>query len=254
MQPTKTRIWVVTAFFVGAGCVSDHPSDSGANAKPTDTDLAAIRDVMRAWVADDEIRRYAWDDASRIEEVLTREELCQRLLLSHGEFETACEVTLADCLRALENPSTLDEDGLNRWAGTHRDINRDLSDPDDAIWQRARWVRRGNYWEQKVVWKGDAPRRGWNRADVDGLWGWDPKLRGDFEGDIDDDGQHGWRGTHVGYPFKTTDDCDCILWITPKEAYLECVSVDGLRTGAGLWHRYQWRVERDRTKLSGTER
>lgn len=242
--------WAVVVLVVSvhaSGCVSlgEGATDSGQKFKPSDSVLAEIRDEMRAWVLDDAIRRFAWDDSSKLEEVVTRELLCQRLLTSHREFETACDVTFADCLRALENPATLDEAALNRWAGGHRDVNRDQPKPDDAVWHRARWVREGGYWQQDVVWAGEAPRRGWNRADTNGLWGWDPKLPGDFKGDLDDDGQRGWRGTHVGYPFKTDDGCDCILWITPKEAYLECLSRDGIRTGAGLWHRYRWKVERN---------
>ncbi len=236
---------LIIALCISSGCISNHGQVPNANSKPTHQDLVSIRDEMRAWVEADAIRRYAWDDASRLEDSYTHETLCRQLIASHGEFEHACAVTFSDCLRALETPTTLDESGLNRWAGVHRDVNRNQPKPDDAVWRRAHWVRDGEYWQQDVVWAGEAPRRGWNRADADGLWGWDPKLPGDFKGSIDDDGQRGWRGVHVGYPFRTADGCDCILWITPKEAYLECLTADGIRTGAGLWHRYEWTVKQD---------
>lgn len=231
------------AVFVGCGCISDSNRDLNRSAKPSDSDLVFIRGEIRAWVDANNIHRYAWDDPALLLTAVTREELCRQLLATHNAFENACDVSLSDCLRALAHPVTLDEAELNRWSGAHRDFNRDQQNPDDAVWHRARWVRDGGYWQQDVVWAGAAPRRGWNRADADGLWGWDPKLPGDFEGDIDDDGQGGWRGLHVGYPFRTDEGCDCILWVTPKEAYLECLSVDGIRTGAGLGHRYRWRVE-----------
>lgn len=230
---------------VGCARLDDASPSQRADGKPTNTNLVAIRDEMRAWVAGNAIRRYAWDDPAQLVETISREDLCRRLLASHAEFEGACNVTLSECLDALENPRPRDEESLNRWAGAHRDVHRDQAKPDDAVWHRARWIGEGRYWQQDVVWEGEAPRRGWNRVDEEGLWGWDPKLPGDFKGAIDDDGQHGWKGLHVGYPFATGDACDCILWITPKEAYLECISGDGIRTGAGLGHRYQWTVVQD---------
>lgn len=96
---------------------------------------------------------------------------------------------------------------------------------------------------QKVVFAehdtrtGDA-RFGWNQShpDVPYVWGWDPK-------DNDDEG--GEEGAHIGFTFQA-EGCKCIVWVTKKEAFLECVTTGNTtpkkRTSTGLWGVGQWTV------------
>ncbi len=96
---------------------------------------------------------------------------------------------------------------------------------------------------QKVVFAehdtrtGDA-RFGWNQShpDVGYVWGWDPK---------DNDDENGEEGAHIGFTFSA-EGCKCIVWLTKKEAFLECVTTGNTtpkkRTSTGLWGVGQWTV------------
>lgn len=87
-------------------------------------------------------------------------------------------------------------------------------------------------------------RYGWNESNpnADHVWGWDPKTNdptafGGSQGEV---------GTHVGFPFEK-GDVKCLVWITPQEAFLECLGPDEnrsklRRTSAGLWGHGQWVV------------
>ncbi len=80
------------------------------------------------------------------------------------------------------------------------------------------------------------------------VWGWDPKSGSDENGDI---------GTHLGLTFALPP-CEFIIWITPKEAFLEGVNtsaetaraVNGRtvrgypKTSTGFNGRGQWAVDR----------
>ncbi len=228
------------------------------------------------YVEGDRIRRYAWDQHGELHGYYTREELCEALLESHAQLGVAaCEVTLAGCLEALSEPRAPTVAELQTWTGVHRDVRRETPKPDDAVWLPPYKVepeldpnteyRPGEepqpYWQQDVVWAGEHPRQGWNRLDERGLYGWDGKLPGKDvpaletvieAGEVPGgsqttgDGQGGWKGVHIGYPLTSEDGCACIIWVTSKEAYLECVNGDGLRTAAGLGgggHQYQWQIE-----------
>ena len=202
------------------------------------------------------IRRYDWNDPKKLVRTFTRKELCRVLVKRYNQADTdrkhgPCKVTLKDCLAALENPSTYDADGFRFWKGLHQDTNRDQKHPDDAYWFEPTWWAETECWRQNVVWYGANPRRGWHCADMDGLWGWDPKITGHAERGpgvhpLDHDGQTGWKGAHAGYPFTCSDGCrKYIIWILPKEAYLESMDANGRRVAVGLSDRYTWNVDPD---------
>lgn len=93
---------------------------------------------------------------------------------------------------------------------------------------------------------GSINRFGWNQShpQVKYVWGWDPKNEGNRNGKI---------GTHVGYPF-TLDGVNCLVWITPREAFFECDTrpkgaVNRVRTSTGLWGYGQWVIQIVRWKL-----
>jgi len=98
--------------------------------------------------------------------------------------------------------------------------------------------------KQDVIWvdpkdKSTGTRHGWNVSsdDDDYVWGWDPK-------EDDPPAKHGENGAHIGYPFDH-GPCRCIVWVTLKFAYLECVFEDAQhkkcrfsverRSGHGTW-------------------
>jgi hypothetical protein len=201
------------------------------------------------------IRRYDWNDPNKVVRTYTRKALCKQLVRQYNRLtaESAhegCKARVEDCLRALERSDTYDDKDFRCWKGLHQDTNRGQEHPDDAYWFDPVWWKEQQCWRQDVVWAGENPRRGWHCAGPKGLWGWDPKLKGHPERGpgvqpLDDDGQHGWKGVHAGYPFECADGCKkYILWILPKEAYLESINTKGLRVAAGLWHGYTWTVDR----------
>ncbi len=202
------------------------------------------------------ILRYDWDDPTMLVRAFTRKELCRILVKRYNRKDAGgghggCKVTVEECLAALENPATYDGDDFRFWKGLHEDTRRDQEHPDDAYWFEPVWWEQMECWRQDVVWYGANPRRGWHCAGPHGLWGWDPKLTGQPEHGpgvlpLDRDGQLGWRGAHAGYPFKCSDGCrKYIIWILPKEAYLESMDAEGRRVAAGLRHGYTWNVNPD---------
>ncbi len=237
----------IALLLLGAGCASS--PEPLPNPPATEADIEQVRGIIEAQVDADAIARFAWDDPTERIETLTRRALAERLVAEWKAVPApggACAITAEEVAAALERPNRATHDDLNRWAGVHRDVLRAQARPDDAEWARAEYDPVLDRWEQVVTWQGDAPRVGWNRLDARGLYGWDPKLAGTphAETGLVDDGQQGRKGTHVGYPFVSAGGCHCIVWITPKEAYLECVDADGVRTAAGLGHHYVWRIER----------
>lgn len=233
--------------------------------------IRAISEEIRAWVrgvrvdaagkeeiedARGRIRRYDWDDPKKLVRTFTRKELCQVLVKRYNQAikdtrHAGCQVTVDDCLAALDRSSTYDADDFRVWMGLHRDENRDQARPDDAYWFEPTWWEEQQCWRQDVVWYGEHPRRGWHCAGKDGLWGWDPKMTGHAERGpgthpLDHDGQRGWKGAHAGYPFDCADGCrKYIIWILPKETYLESIDTKGRRIAVGLWDRYAWTVDPD---------
>ncbi len=242
----------------------------GESSKPSELTVESIRSIceeIRRWVrgvgldasgkevVEDErgrIRRYDWDDPKKLVRTFTRKELCRTMVRRYNQTrDGGCEVTLKECLAALEKPSTYDASGFRFWKGLHSDTNREQKHPDDAFWfEPVRWERTP-WWRQDVVWCGENPRRGWHCADAEGLWGWDPKLTGHPERGpgvlpLDRDGQRGWKGAHAGYPFDCPDGCrKYILWILPKEVYLESMDTKGRRIAVGLWDQYAWALNPD---------
>ena len=70
------------------------------------------------------------------------------------------------------------------------------------------------------------------------IWGWDPK---------NNSCQGGRQGAHVGFPFDVGASTHCIVWVTPEEAFLECLrnrhrtsttSGSGNSEGYGQWYIY----------------
>lgn len=170
---------------------------------------------------------------------------------------TGCDLTEADCLGALTNPSGFDSgDRWGSWSGTHEgswfpDVGTKIDDK--AEWAEPSKERThdpqndldGNgqpreYDFQKVHWPGrTCGKDGWNQShpDVEYVWGWDPKENGEENGNI---------GAHVGFPFKS-GDCEFIIWITKKEAFLEAVNtshpVPGRKkSSTGLGGCGQWEI------------
>lgn len=132
--------------------------------------------------------------------------------------------------------------GWRAWAGRH--AGTWYSDPsatftDDADWQppRREASRHGSprtYDLQPVRFLTD-PRWGWNQShgEVDHVWGWDPKPGYD----------HARFAPHIGFTFSKSG-AECILWITPAEAFLECIgrhegarrrTSASLSKGVGQW-------------------
>lgn len=158
------------------------------------------------------------------------------------------DITMEECLNALTNPSGYDPGDFDRWKGKHdgKWFNDDgqMFD-DDATWGKEKDGDR-NYGEngpdshrEQPVRFGDG-RKGYNGSspDKDFIWGWDPKDDGSCD-----------KGVHVGYPFDPASGfglVTCILWITPTEAFLECVFDDpgapNARTSTGFWGKGQWEV------------
>lgn len=92
--------------------------------------------------------------------------------------------------------------------------------------------------KQHVIWTnpdGSRKREGWNvsSADTDYVWGWDPKEGPD---------EHGKNGTHVGFPLKhETGKCWCIVWLTPENRYLECITPDRkCKMSVDKWGHGKW--------------
>ena len=213
---------------------------------------------------------------------LSKGELCEELVnrhfvgLSPGQGETnanfldcpdlTADMLLNACVDALTNPRGFDgPDGWDAWRGTHDGawFNDDGQRFDDsAEWDPPRKEptrvpgdndANGNPREydcQDVRWPGPPPRSGWNQShpEVPYVWGWDPKEGRDENGEI---------GTHIGFPFEVPP-CEFIIWLTPKEAFLEGINtgqpetraVNGRtvrgypKTSTGLNGRGQWAVDR----------
>jgi len=212
---------------------------------------------------------------------LSRRQLCEALVQRHfvgvspGMGETnsnflncpdvSQSVLLNACVNALDTPKGFDDaDGWSAWRGNHRGtwFNDDGQRFDDqADWDPPRREptsvpgdvdNNGNTREydlQDVRWPGPPPRHGWNQShpDVPYVWGWDPKSGRDENGNI---------GTHLGFTFKLPP-CEFIIWLTPKEAFLEGINtateearaVNGRtvrgypKTSTGFNGRGQWAVD-----------
>lgn len=187
------------------------------------------------------------------------QDLCMYLVDRHNDMPAGEGVTNADhlggvtitveeCVNALTSPSGFGPGGFDRWKGKHDGKWTNDSGEmfeDDATWEEERDGERDygengpdNYREQPVKF-GDG-RKGYNgsSSDKDFVWGWDPKDDGSCD-----------KGVHVGYPFDPGDGVglvNCILWITPTEAFLECIFDDpaapNARTSTGFWGKGQWEV------------
>lgn len=269
-QLQRLLVGVLCLGVFGTGCAYwRQPLSHGG--VPDET-IREIRAQIQRWVRGTEIDKYRnevvahpegaihvyhWENPTYLLRTYTRRELCQALVPRHNDSfadeNGIPRLTVEQCLAALEDPKPYDHTDLLRWAGHHRDVDREIENPDDAYW--AMPARRGGngfvgYWQQDVEWFGENPRLGWNRLDSQGLWGWDPKITGDIEAVSETspnagtgDGQGGWKGTNVGYPFEPDEDTACVIWISPKEAYLECITEQGVRTATGYGVEYTWRVE-----------
>lgn len=168
--------------------------------------------------------------------------------MTNGDYLGGVTITMEECLNALTNPSGYDPGDFDRWKGKHdgkwTNDNGEMFE-DDAKWDKEKDGERDygengpdNYREQPVTF-GDG-RKGYNGSSSDKkfVWGWDPKDDGSCD-----------KGVHVGYPFDPGSGfglVTCILWITPTEAFLECVfddpSAPNGRTSTGFWGKGQWEV------------
>ena len=212
---------------------------------------------------------------------LTKRQLCEALVHRHfvgvssGMGETNANflqcpdvtqsVLLNACINAMTIPQGYDRaEGWNLWRGEHNGtwFNDDGQRfNDQAQWDAARKEpskvqgdvdNQGNprsYDFQDVRWPGPPPRAGWNQShpDVPYVWGWDPKTGSDENGDV---------GTHLGFTFELPP-CEFIIWLTPKEAFLEGINtsaeearaVNGRtvrgypKTSTGFNGRGQWTVD-----------
>jgi hypothetical protein len=199
----------------------------------------------------------------------TRTQLCVKLTDQHnnGTPGVATQtnaalinqtITVADCLNALwfsqgYNSST----GLAAWKGNlsgswYADNGATFNDP--AIWKAPISVQTGDpqndldnngnprvYVFQQVVFSArtGAAKYGWNQShhEVAYIWGWDGK-------DNNSEPVNGDVGTHVGWTFNQ-GTAKCIIWVTKKEAFLECVKTVGAvkkRTSAGFFGIGQWTI------------
>jgi hypothetical protein len=54
--------------------------------------------------------------------------------------------------------------------------------------------------------------------------------------------RRGKQGTHVGFPLKhEKGECWCIVWLTPKNQYLECITAGRKgKTSVDLYGRGKW--------------
>ncbi|GAB4185260.1 MAG: hypothetical protein Tsb002_08860 [Wenzhouxiangellaceae bacterium] len=168
--------------------------------------------------------------------------------LTNGDYLGGVTITVEECINALSNPAGYAPGDWNRWKGRHdgKWTNDDgQMFEDDAEWGGEKAGERDygdggpdDYREQPVTF-GDG-REGYNgsSSDKDFVWGWDPKDDGSLD-----------KGVHVGYPFNPAAGfglVTCILWVTPTEAFLECVfdspGAPNGRTSTGLWGKGQWEV------------
>ncbi|HSG90277.1 MAG TPA: hypothetical protein VLA56_13775 [Pseudomonadales bacterium] len=243
-----------------------------ADAYPGDGPYRHTLEAMAAEVRADRITLDAVDGGRP----MTRDALCAALVRRHfhgagpppGATQAAflaCpdldeRTLLAACEDALANPrGHAGPEGWRNWAGRHRGTWQNDGPPagdgrrfdDRADWDPPRKEttrvagdtdtsgQPRQYDFQEVHWpRRRVGRHGWNQShpDVPWVWGWDPKDQGDANGDI---------GTHLGTTFSR-GDCHFILWLTPREAFLEGidrgVGPPHPKTSTGFFGRGQWRV------------
>jgi len=236
---------------------------------PGDAAYGAILHSIFEGVARDAISMAALDEGA----CLSRSDFARLLVERHntgtypGQDLTCaeylgCDLCVNDVIRALQNPEGYaDGQGWEVWSGDH--VGAWFS-PDQEFEDNARWKDSKKMMldvptiapdrdstsalvdHQDVEFltpDGRIKRIGWDRShpDVPCLWGWDPKDAGPAGGAV---------GTHLGLPFAV-GDLDAIIWITPQEAFLECVrpAPDAAprtnrrrRTSAGLSGFGQWVV------------
>jgi len=134
-------------------------------------------------------------------------------------------ISQADCEAGLTNPRGYkDKAGLAAWAGRHsgRWYVKGKTGKiwtDNAIWYapRAEACKHGTgrrYDFQPVSFLGQGAHIGCNQSHryMKAIWGWDPKPGLDEKR----------FAPHLGYTFASAG-VECILWITPAEAFLECI-------------------------------
>lgn len=169
--------------------------------------------------------------------------------LTNADYLGGVEVSRAECESALATPTFYAAGDLNHWRGRH--VGRWLNDNGQRFNDHATWAveqagsrqyGRGGpsaYREQAVGFSDG--RQGYNgsSSSLNYIWGWDPK----------DDGSCN-KGVHVGYPIQPRAGMSvvhCLLWLTPSEAFLECVFDDSAapngRTSTGFWGMGQWSVQ-----------
>ena len=232
-----------------------------ADIYPGDTTYSAIVQTIYHQISSDNVQ-LAYDQS-----ISDRTDLCAKLISKHNTATPGVAsqtnasfinetITLNTCLNALWYSSGYSSiSDLATWAGTlsgtwYDDSGATFNDP--AVWNNPINVTtsdplndldsNGNpriYIFQQVIFSsrtGDA-RYGWNQShsDVAYIWGWDAK---------DNLQQFGEVGTHVGWTFDQ-GQAKCIIWVTRKEAFLECVkTINGTkrRTSAGLFGIGQWSI------------
>lgn len=195
------------------------------------------------------------------EGTLSRDALCRQLAERHnsglgfGQSRTSAAflgqtISARECAAALHTPRgypTLD--GWTAWAGKHQGhwFGQDKNGTDSARWHRPRLERSHHgpartYNLQPVEFlheNGALKHRALNQShrDVNYIWGYDPK---DKKGDE----ELGKWAPHIGFTFDK-ETTRCIVWLTPSEAFLECIRLHGgqrLRTSVGFWGYGQWTV------------
>ncbi len=224
------------------GCANNQRDGANGNPNrgpdmyPGDTAFTRILLRLRRSVDNDDMD-FSWG-ALRDQ---SKDSLCQLLVNRHkarlGQEQSNDEwlgcvprLTKECCVDALTNPRGYDSpDDWNVWRGKHKGdfFTANQTIKDDAEWSPSQKAptkvtgdndSQGNpreYDHQPVEWPG---RHGWNQShpEIENVWGWDPKDNGNQKGEI---------GAHLGFTF-TKGNCKYIIWITPKEAFLEGIRKD----------------------------
>lgn len=263
----KALLGLVSLLLVGNAQADQFPSNFSS----------LVQQLYHSVTSDDiELTRIANENLNK--DLRTRKALCNELVVRHY-FSTApgmtqtnraysgVSPTASQCVNALTYTNSYTGDRGSRWydwAGAHSGFWYEGSTgqkfSDKAIWNDSIKMpanspydvdQSGNprvYDFQSVVFteRTGNSKYGWNQShpEVQYIWGWDPKDESNAGGQV---------GTHVGFPFHvakstSTKEASCIVWVTPQEAFLECISMESeywrRRTATGLTGFGQWSVSR----------
>jgi hypothetical protein len=228
---------------------------------PGDRAYTQIIEDLRDRVSRDRIVMQFWQGGA----VQSRSQVCQLLVQRHnsgsnrGQSQTNSaflgqSLTGTECTNALIRTRGYSSPaGWTEWAGLHQGTwYGDAQFPDSARWlvprreptrspgsdlDRSRQARVYDFQPVEFLNRTGAARNGWNQShpEVSYVWGWDPKEGQD---------ERGQNGAHIGFPLQV-GTVSCLIWFTPKEAFLECIKRTGtgrVRTSTGLFGFGQWTV------------